>query len=127
MFGKKETTLTTVIGVGSTVHGELHSKGTIRIDGALEGSVEADWVIVGEPGSIQGDVTARCIVVGGKVEGTIHSSESADITPKGQVQGEIFTAKLSIAEGGFFEGRSHMAKAKDAEYPTVLPLIPTEK
>ena len=127
MFGKRETTLTTVIGVGSTVHGELHSTGTVRIDGALEGSVEADWVIVGESGSIQGDVIARGIVVGGKVEGSIHASESAGIMPKGQVWGEIFTARLSIAEGGFFEGRSHMAKAKDGERPTVLPLIPTEK
>jgi cytoskeletal protein CcmA (bactofilin family) len=127
MFGKKETTLTTVIGADSRVHGELNSKGTVRIDGVLEGSIQADWVIVGESGAIQGEVTARGTAVGGQVEGTIRASEMVEVTPKGRVQGEIFTSKLSIAEGGVFEGRSHMTAARDSERSTVLPLIPTEK
>jgi cytoskeletal protein CcmA (bactofilin family) len=127
MFGKKETTMTTVIGADSRVHGELHSKGTVRIDGILEGNIQADWVIVGESGSIQGEMTVRGTAVGGRVEGTIRASEMVEVTPKGRVHAEIFTAKLSIAEGGIFEGRSHMATARDPERSTVLPLIPTEK
>jgi cytoskeletal protein CcmA (bactofilin family) len=127
MFGKKETTVTTVIGAESRVHGELNSKGTIRIDGVLEGSIQADWVIVGESGAIQGEVAARGTTVAGQVEGTIRAGELVEVTPKGRVHGEITTSKLSIAEGGVFEGRSHMVTAKDAERSTVVPLIPTEK
>jgi cytoskeletal protein CcmA (bactofilin family) len=127
MFGKKDTTVTTVVGADSRVHGELNSKGTIRIDGVLEGSIQADWVIVGESGAIQGDVAARGTTIAGQVEGTIRAGEMVEVTPKGRVHGEIFTGKLSIAEGGVFEGRSHMMTAKDAERSTVVPLIPTEK
>lgn len=127
MFGKKDTTVTTVVGADSRVHGELSSKGTIRIDGVLEGAIQADWVIVGESGAIQGEVDARGTTVAGRVEGTIRAGELVEVTPKGRVHGEIFTSKLSIAEGGVFEGRSHMVTAKDAERSTVVPLIPTEK
>jgi len=127
MFGKKDTTVTTVVGADSRVHGELSSKGTIRIDGVLEGAIQADWVIVGESGAIQGEVDARGTTVAGQVEGTIRAGELVEVTPKGRVNGEIFTSKLSIAEGGVFEGRSHMVTAKDAERSTVVPLIPTEK
>jgi cytoskeletal protein CcmA (bactofilin family) len=127
MFGKKETTLMTVMGADSSLRGELQSKGTVRIDGTFEGNIQADWVIVGESGLVRGDVVSRGTTVGGKVEGSIRCSESAEITPKGQVRGDISTSKLSVAEGGLFEGRSHMLKANEAERSTVLPLIPTEK
>jgi cytoskeletal protein CcmA (bactofilin family) len=127
MFGKKETTLTTVIGADSSLRGELQSKGTVRIDGSFDGNIQADWVIVGESGLIRGDVVSRGTTVGGKVEGSIGCSESVEITPKGQVRGDISTSKLSVAEGGLFEGRSHMLKATEAGRSTVLPLIPTKK
>jgi cytoskeletal protein CcmA (bactofilin family) len=127
MFGKKETTLTTLIGADSSLRGELQSKGTVRIDGTFDGNIQADWVIVGESGLIKGEIVSRGTTVGGKVEGSIRCSESAEITPKGQVRGDISTSKLSVGEGGLFEGRSHMLKAPEAERSTVLPLIPTEK
>ena len=127
MFGKKQTTLTTVIGADSSLRGELQSKGTVRIDGTLDGNIQADCVIVGESGLIRGDVVSRETTVGGKVEGTIRCSESAEITPKGQVRGDISTPKLSLAEGGLFDGGSHMLEATEAGRSTVLPLKSPEK
>ncbi len=108
MFGRKETAPSTLIGVDSSIRGELHSKGTIRVDGAFEGNIHADWVIVGQSGLIRGSVTSRCAIVRGRVEGTIRSSEATEISTKGQVHGDIITKKLSIAEGGFFDGCSRM-------------------
>ncbi len=127
MFGKRETTLMTIIGPDSSLKGELQSKGTVRIDGTFDGNVQADWTIVGESGLIRGDIVSRGATVGGKVEGSIRCSESVEITPKGQVRGDISTSKLSVAEGGLFEGRSHMLRAAESERSTVLPLIPPEK
>lgn len=128
MFGKKENHLATVIGADSSVRGDLQSKGTIRVDGICEGTVQADWVIVGETGSIKGEVSSRGIAVGGRVEGTINATELTEITPKGSVKGDIYAAKLSVAEGGAFEGRSFMGKTKDTEKKSgVLPLIHPEK
>jgi len=127
MFGKKETTLTMMIGADSSLRGELESKGTVRIDGTFDGTIQADWVILGESGLIRGDILSRGTLVGGKLEGSIRCSETVQITPKGKVRGDIFTPKLSVAEGGILDGSSHMMEAKEAERSTVLPLIPTEK
>ena len=127
MFGKREEALTMMIGAESSLRGELQSKGTVRIDGTIDGTIQADWVILGESGLIRGDVLSRGTLVGGKLEGSIRCSETVQITPKGQVHGDIFTPRLSIAEGGIFDGSSHMAAASEAGLSTVLPLITTEK
>ena len=76
---------------------------------------------------IRGDIVSRGTLVGGRLEGSIRCSETIEITPKGQVYGDIFTPKLSVAEGGILDGTSHMTAAKEGERSTVLPLIPTEK
>ena len=114
MFGRSATKLETVLGADSTVKGEMVVRGTIRIDGYLEGDIRADWVIVGETGRIRGNVKARAIVVGGRVDGNIEGSEIVELKDKGQVVGEICTAKLSISEGALFEGQSSMKKRKEA-------------
>ena len=69
MFGKKQPRLETIIGPETTLQGELNTTGTVRIDGTLEGNVNAGWVIIGEKGSIKGDVTSKGMVVGGKITG----------------------------------------------------------
>lgn len=114
MFGRSATKLETVIGADSTVKGEMVVRGTVRIDGSLEGDIRADWVIVGETGRIRGNVKTRSMVVGGRVDGNIEGSEIVELKDKAQVVGEICTAKLSISEGALFEGQSSMKKRKEA-------------
>ena len=113
MFGRYATKLETVIGADSTVKGEINVRGTVRIDGCLEGDIRADWVIVGETGRVRGNAKARAMVVGGRVEGNIEGSEIVELKDKAQVVGEICTAKLSVSEGAQFEGQSSMKKKKE--------------
>ena len=113
MFGRSATKLETVLGPDSTVKGEMVVRGTIRIDGYLEGDIQADRVIVGETGRSRGNVKTRAVVVGGRVDGNIESSEIVELKDKAQVVGEICTAKLSISEGALFEGQSSMKKRKE--------------
>lgn len=125
MRQKDTKTLSMVIGVDSTVRGTLESKGTVRIDGIVEGGILADWVIIGESGTVQGDIMSRGAVLGGNIEGNIHASETAEITAKGQVIGDITAARLSIVEGGIFEGHSRMIRTQEGA--TVLPLATSDK
>lgn len=123
MFHKNTEKLESLIGSNSVVKGEIETKGTLRIDGTVEGNVSADWVVIGEHASVKGDVIARGIVVGGKIEGNLRASEIMEIKSKGRICGEIFTAKLTVAEGAFFEGRSSMQK----EESNVVELSAKEK
>jgi cytoskeletal protein CcmA (bactofilin family) len=124
MFGKKQPVLETVIGTDSTLMGTLSTKGTVRIDGTLVGTIEADWVIVGASGSVQGDVSARGLVAGGTLEGVIRASEIVEIKPGGHVVGDIYAPKMSIAEGGFFDGRSFMQMVREEGGKVCLTPVP---
>jgi cytoskeletal protein CcmA (bactofilin family) len=110
MFHKNTEKLESFIGPNSNFKGDIDTKGTLRIDGNLEGNVNADWVILGEKAYLKGDVMARGIVIGGRVEGNLKAKEIVEIKSKGQVFGEISTSKLAIVEGGVFDGRSSMQR-----------------
>jgi cytoskeletal protein CcmA (bactofilin family) len=113
MFGRSATKLETVIGADSTIQGELSIQGTVRVDGNVEGDIRADCVIVGETGKVRGNVKARTLVVGGRVDGNIAAAEAVELRGRAQVFGEICTARLSVSEGALFEGQSCMKKMKE--------------
>ena len=73
MFSRNTEKLESLIGSNSVFNGNIETKGTLRVDGSMEGNINADWVILGEKASIKGDVTARGIVVGGRVEGNLRA------------------------------------------------------
>lgn len=120
MFSKNTEKLESFIGANSVFKGDIETKGTLRVDGAMDGNVNADWVIVGEKASLKGDIRARGIIVGGRVEGNLVAEEIVEIKVKGQVSGDISTNKFTIVEGGIFDGRSSMQKdkAKVLEFQT---------
>ncbi len=119
MFSKKQQRLETIIGPESNIKGELSSKGTLRIDGTLDGNITADWVILGETGVVNGDVAATGMIIGGRIKGNIRASEMVEIRTKGEVVGEIYTAKLTIQEGAVFDGHSIMQRSREIEYKTI--------
>ncbi len=110
MFSRNSEKLEALIGVNTEFKGNIDTKGTLRIDGIFEGNIIADWVILGEKASVKGDIESRGIVVGGKIEGNLKAKEIVEIKSKGQVLGDIHTSKLTIIEGGIFDGRSIMVK-----------------
>ena len=116
MFGKNNnhkengSHIETMIGSETVVQGTISSKGSLRIDGKVEGGVtEADCVVLGQKGEIQGDVTARSLVIGGKLVGNI-SANAVEILTEAHIHGDIKTSALSIAEGASFEGNCTMTK-----------------
>jgi len=113
MFGKGSRKLETIDGDDTRIAGKVSVKGTIRVDGIVEGDVEADWVVVGETGKIRGNIRTRGMVVGGSVEGNIEATETVELREKAAMVGEIHTPKLGISEGAVFDGRARMKS--DAE------------
>lgn len=112
MFTKNTEKLESFIGANSNFKGDIDTKGTLRVDGTTEGNANADWVILGEKAIMKGNISARGIIVGGRVEGNLRAKEIVEIKSKGQVFGDIFTSKLTIVDGGIFEGRSSMQKGE---------------
>ncbi len=117
MFHKNTEKLESFIGSNSFFKGEIDTKGTLRIDGIVEGNITADWVIIGPKAHVTGDINGRGIIIGGRVDGNLKAKELVEVQSKGQIYGEIFTSKLNIVEGAIFDGRSsmHSEEAKVVE------------
>src|SRR5829696_5541528 len=71
-----------VLAAGLTVVGDIETGGTVRIDGRLEGSVRrAGSIIIGVDAVVQGNVSAREVVVGGSVQGNINAVDRVELQP----------------------------------------------
>lgn len=114
MFLRNSEKLEALVGSKSYFKGDIKTEGTLRIDGTVEGNVEADWLVLGEKAKLSGDVTARGVIAGGRIEGNITASEVIEIKAKGQVIGDISAPRLAVSEGGILEGRANMQK-KDSK------------
>jgi cytoskeletal protein CcmA (bactofilin family) len=120
MFNNHNKKLESIIGKNSDINGELNVSGTLRVDGIVHGKLNAECVIVSESAMVKGDIKARAIIVGGKVEGNLFGEEIIEIKSKGTVLGEIFTNKFFVIEGGILNGRVQMQK----DETNVIPIEP---
>ena len=101
----KDISINTLIGAGSLVRGELNVSGFVRIDGDLDGNLQASGrVIIGENSRIRGDVRGQMVTIGGIVEGNVIAPEGVDILPSGMVLGDVLTKKLTVAESVLLHG-----------------------
>ena len=108
VFTNPNQKMETLIGVNTDFQGELNVHGTLRVDGRVEGKLNAESAIIGETAVVKGEITAKKIIVGGRIEGNLRAQEIVEIKAKGKVLGDIFTNKFSLIEGGEFNGKIEM-------------------
>lgn len=108
MFDKAENRLNSFLGSQCEFEGDLTVKGFLRIDGSIKGNVQADRLLLSESAYVEGELSAASIIVGGRIEGSLRASELVQIQSKGKVNGDVFTQKFLVTEGGEFNGRIEM-------------------
>jgi cytoskeletal protein CcmA (bactofilin family) len=125
MFGNDGDKMRSFVGAQSEFQGEVVVRGTLRMDGTVTGKVQADQIILTETAVIKGDVLAKKIIVGGRVEGSIRAPELVEIRSKGKVKGEIFTNNFSVMEGAEFNGKIEMGtdEAKVLDFESRNPAV----
>jgi cytoskeletal protein CcmA (bactofilin family) len=94
------------IGKGLFIKGEINGSESLFIDGKVEGSVNlpGNRVTVGRNGQVAANITAREIVVLGKVRGNVNATDRVDIRAEGSLSGDVAAARISIEDGAFFKG-----------------------
>jgi cytoskeletal protein CcmA (bactofilin family) len=125
MFMKSEKNapkIETVVGTATEMEGNIRTTEFIRVDGKIKGEISAQGVVIGENGVVLGDITADCVTIAGKVKGNISANASLELLPKGQILGDIRSAKLIISDGATFEGNCQMIKA-DGHILEVSPQV----
>ena len=95
--------------------GELVTEGTVRIEGAVEGTIQAGKsVVVGRGGEVLGDIFTQDAVIGGRVNGTVTAEHRLELQSTCSIEGDIRAPAehLKLDEGARFSGRIHMAEAE---------------
>ena len=95
-----------LIGKSFVIKGQVSCDGDLYIDGQVEGSVDPKGhrLTIGPDGRLKANVTARAVVVLGRLEGNIQASERVDLKQSAVVVGDIVTQSISIEAGAHIKG-----------------------
>jgi cytoskeletal protein CcmA (bactofilin family) len=94
------------LGKSLVIKGEVTGSESLYIDGRVEGSINlpGNRVTVGRNGVVSANISAREIVILGKVRGNMNASDRFDIRSEGSLTGDITAQRVSIEEGAYFKG-----------------------
>lgn len=99
----------TIIGKNTKIIGQIIGEANIRVDGHIDGGIDLlGDVVVGETGSVVGNVKVKNLVLAGSLVGNVITEEGLSIQSTGQLIGDVQVHSLSIAEGAVFKGKSDM-------------------
>ena len=94
------------IGRTLVIKGEITGSESLYIDGRVEGTLtfKDHRVTVGRNGSVQANISAREVVIMGKVTGNIECSDRVDIRSEGSLTGDVVSARISVEDGAMLRG-----------------------
>src|SRR2546421_9864792 len=112
MFGKsnKPSAIDSLIGAGTTIHGNVSFSGGLRIDGHVVGNVKATGnqpgtLVISELAKVEGDIDVAHVVVNGTVAGPVRASEYVELLPKARVTGNVAYRSIEIHVGAIVMGQ----------------------
>ena len=94
------------IGKSVQIKGELTGSEDLYLDGSIEGTVDLrdHSLIIGPNGKIKAAISARDLVVHGKVEGNITATGRVELRKSCTLIGDVSTQRIVIEDGAFFKG-----------------------
>ncbi len=105
-MARSSETLNGFVDSGCMIKGELEFADSFRVDGRVEGAIRSRAeLVIGEDGSVEGEIeVARCLV-GGEVRGVVRGAEKIVLHASAKVWGELSAPLVVMEDGAFLEGR----------------------
>jgi cytoskeletal protein CcmA (bactofilin family) len=111
------------IGKSVQIRGELTGSEDLYLDGEIEGTIDLrdHSLIIGPNGKIKAGITARDLVVHGKVEGNVTATGRVELRKSCTLIGDVRTQRIVIEDGAFFKGAIDIQE-KDAKAESRKPM-----
>jgi cytoskeletal protein CcmA (bactofilin family) len=98
-----------LIGPGTRITGDLTFTGGLRIDGEVHGDVtvsdiKAGTLVIGDGGSIEGDIRVSHVIVYGEIRGTIYATGLVDLRSQARIFGDVHYGSIEIQAGATMHG-----------------------
>jgi cytoskeletal protein CcmA (bactofilin family) len=136
MFGNKSTKpspIDSLIGVGSTISGDVHFTGGLRIDGCVKGNIKAvgekpGTLVLSEMAKVEGEIDVGHVVINGTVAGPVRATQYLELLPKARVTGDVTYKTIEIHVGAIVMGRMvHLDDAKQGDKIIELKSVGSER
>jgi cytoskeletal protein CcmA (bactofilin family) len=100
------------IGKSVVIKGELSGSEDLYVDGKVEGKIELrnHSLTVGPNGNVAADVSAKSVVIQGKLDGSVIASDRVELKKSAVVNGDVTTQRIAIEEGAFLKGKVDIQK-----------------
>ena len=115
------------IGRTVVIKGEVTGGESLYIDGRVEGNVnfKDHRVTVGRNGVVAANISAREVVIMGKVTGNVDCSDRVDIRSEGSLTGDVVSQRISVEDGALLRGSvqltpSEQKHEKSSELPKTM-------
>ena len=111
------------IGKSLVVTGEVTGSESLYIDGKVEGTINlpGNRVTVGRNGQVAANITAREIVVQGRIVGNVTASDRLDVRSEGSLTGDVVAQRISVEDGAFFKGKIDIRRPAEKAGPSSEP------
>jgi cytoskeletal protein CcmA (bactofilin family) len=124
---KKQPAIRSLIGEGTGLEGTLRFRDGLRIDGEVRGDVVAEpgsktLLVISEKARVVGRVQAAHVIINGRVEGPVESSQLLELQPKAVILGDVRYAALEMHQGATIEGVMQRLQPAAAGEEKVLKL-----
>ena len=116
----KPPKVSTVIGQGTVITGDVEFSGGLHLDGAVKGNVNGDGdsrstLTVSEQGRVEGDVRVENLILNGMVVGDVFATERAELAANARVTGTVYYRLLEMAMGAEVNGK--LVHTEEQEQP----------
>ena len=107
-------TIHSYVGSNTTIKGNLECSKNFLVEGAVEGSLNSDGIIVlGKDAVVRGEVRAREVAVSGIVVGTIICYDRLEVFASAKIIGTIQAPVLKMEPGAQINGRIVMSRSSE--------------
>jgi cytoskeletal protein CcmA (bactofilin family) len=113
MWGNKKNKhhgrINSIIGKDTKIVGDIEFSGGLHIDGHVIGQISSindanASITISEHGRVEGEIHIPNIIINGKVEGNIYSSNHIELVKKARIHGNVFYSVIEIAVGAEING-----------------------
>lgn len=112
------------VGRALKVLGLLETEGELHVHGNVSGRINAERVVLGTGGCVEGDVVARDVCIGGRLIGRVFAYH-VTLESTAEIIGRIFHNTISVDKGAKIDGRMPWRPVNYFETLERLPEIRT--
>ena len=99
----------TLVASSAEIRGDISFTGGLHVQGRVEGNItvtgEGGRLVIGETGSVVGEINVPRIVINGNVEGDVHASEHLELAEKAAIQGNVYYTVIEMVAGARVNGK----------------------